>query len=163
MSLRISKLKRNRGKCVGLSPITEFSHSLFAKHLDLRLQGAFLHKYIYLLTRMHSSRMRTGRTLTVFRWNPPKKDTPPENLEEPPSPPKKDTPQKKTPPKNLEEPPKKRRPPKIWEEPPPKDPPPKIWRNPPPKIWRNPPEKLEQNLEHTPPPLWTESQTPVKT
>ena len=45
-------------------------------------------------TKMHSSRMRTGRTLTVFRWRTP----PPENLEEPPP--------KKDPPENLEEPPK---------------------------------------------------------
>ena len=44
-------------------------------------------------TRMHSSRMRTGRTLTVFRWrnpppkiwkNPPKKDTPPKIWRNPP-------------------------------------------------------------------------------
>ena len=37
-------------------------------------------------TRMYSSRMHTGRTLTVFRWrNPPKIWRPPENFEEPPS------------------------------------------------------------------------------
>ena len=68
-------------------------------------------------TRMHSSRMRTGRTLTVFRkletppkiWSrhPPRKfeaDTPPENLEQ--APPK----------KNLEQTP----PPKIGADTPPK-------------------------------------------
>ena len=42
-------MKRSKGKCVGLSPVTEFSHSLFAKHLDLRLQGAFLHIFTYQL------------------------------------------------------------------------------------------------------------------
>ena len=84
------------------------------------------------LTRMHSSRMRTGRTLTVFRWR------------DPPSP------------KIWRNPPPKiwRTPPKIW-----RNPPPKIWRNPPPKIWRNPPWKFGGT---PPPPLWTESHTPVK-
>ena len=44
--------------------------------------------HIY-LTRMHSSRMRTGRTLTVFQWRTPtKKYPPPEKI----SPPKKNTP-----------------------------------------------------------------------
>ena len=39
---------------------------------------------------MHSSNMRTGRTLTVFRGEPPENlEEPPENLEEPP---KKDPP-----------------------------------------------------------------------
>ena len=81
-----------------------------------------LYLKLHCQTRMHSSRMRTGRTLTVFRWRtlPP----PPENLEEPP-------------PENLEEPPQKNTPPENLEEPPPKkiptpNPPPKIWRNPPP-------------------------------
>ena len=53
------------------------------------------------LTRMHSSRMRTGRTLTVFQKleHPPQnlKQTTPENLEQTPPPPKKfavDTPPK---------------------------------------------------------------------
>ena len=124
-------------------------------------------------TRMHSSRMRTGRTLTVFRW----RTLPPKNLEECP-------PKKRHPPKFGGTPPKKRHPPKIWRNPP------KIWRNPltqkrppprkfggppkkdppppknldeplpkkdtpppenleePPK--KTPPEKLEQNLEHPP-------------
>ena len=64
-------------------------------------------------TRMHSSRMRTGRTLTVFRWRPPRKNwRPPENLEDPPK--NWTTPQKfggtplkiwRNPPENLEEPP----------------------------------------------------------
>ena len=46
---------------------------------------------------MHSSRMRTGRTLTVFRWR-----SPPENLEDPPK--NWRTPQKfgGTPPEKLE-------------------------------------------------------------
>ena len=60
---------------------------------------------------MHSSRMHTGRTLTVFRW--------------------------RTPPENLEEPPQKIPPPKIWRNPHPPTPPkipPQIWRNPPQKI-----------------------------
>ena len=84
-------------------------------------------------TRMHSSRMRTGRTLTVFRGEPPpprkfgepppKKDPPPKIWRNPPNPPK------KHPPQNLEEPPKK---------------------TPPPEIWRTPQKKLEQNLEHPP-------------
>ena len=47
------------------------------------------------VTRKHSSRMRTGRTLTVFRWRtPPPKKTPPQ----------KDTPPRKfggTPPKKI--------------------------------------------------------------
>ena len=58
-------------------------------------------------TRMHSSRMRTGRTLTVFRWR-----TPPKNLEDPP---------KKYPPQNLEDPPKKYPPWKFGGTPPPKN------------------------------------------
>ena len=73
------------------------------------------------LTRMHSSRMRTGRTLTVFRCRPPRKfgGTPP---------------------------------PKIWR-------PPENLETPPRKFGGTPPS---ENLE-TPPPPWTESQTPVKT
>ena len=47
---------------------------------------------------MHSSRMRTGRTLTVFRWR-----TPPRKFGGTPHPPE-----------NLEEPPPKIPPPKIW-------------------------------------------------
>ena len=72
-------------------------------------------------TRMHSSRMRTGRTLTVFRWRtppppkkiPPPKDTPPQNT--PPPPPEKLE-------QNLEHPPPKIRaisgahPPPLWTE-----------------------------------------------
>ena len=73
-------------------------------------------------TRMHSSRMSTGRTLTVFRWRPPPKIW-------------RNPPPKKTPPKNLEEPPQKETPPKIWK--------------PPLKIWRNPPRKFGGTL---PPP-----------
>ena len=94
---------------------------------------------------MHSSRMRTGRTLTVFRkletppkiWSrhPPRKfgaGTPPENLEQ-------------APPENLEQaplsPPQKfgaGTPPKIWSRHPPRKfgagtPPPKIWSRHPPR------------------------------
>ena len=64
---------------------------------------------ISIITRMHSSRMRTGRTLTIFRKlenHPPPKiwsRHPPENLEQAP------------PPENLEQAP----PPKIWRRPPP--------------------------------------------
>ena len=101
------------------------------------------HKVSTRTTRMHSSRMRTGRTLTVFRWRtPPQKKTPPENLEEPP-----------TPPKNLEEPPPEDTPPWKFGDPPKKRPPWKIWAksgappHPPPKnlskIWSTPP--CEQN------------------
>ena len=60
-------------------------------------------------TRMHSSRMRTGQTLTVFRWRPPRKfgGPPPENWRTPPkiwrNPPK----NLEDPPENLEEPPRK--------------------------------------------------------
>ena len=110
---------------------------------------------------MHSSRMRTGRTLTVFRWR-----TPPKIWRNPP---------KKTPPKKFgATPPKKdTSPPKIWRNPPKKRPPLKIWRNPPkkrppqkfggtPKIRAKsgapPQKKLEQNLEHPP----VDRQTPVK-
>ena len=83
---------------------------------------------------MHSSRMRTGRTVTVFR-----------KLEDPP-------PRKfgaGTPPKIWS-----RHPPKISEQAPPRKfgagTPLKIWsRHPPPKIWsRHPPG----NLEQAPPP-----------
>ena len=55
-----------------------------------------LHKppIVACLTRMHSSRMRTGQTLTLFQWIPPPQKfgdtppkfgdtTPPENLETP--------------------------------------------------------------------------------
>ena len=104
-------------------------------------------------TRMHSSTMRTGRTLTVF-WGrtpplrkfggpPPKTDTPPENLEEPPPPKIWRNPPKRHPPQNLEEaPPKKTPPPKFGgtpqkKTPCPPAPPPKIWRTPPPD--RHPP------------------------
>ena len=80
-------------------------------------------------TRMHSSRMRTGRTLTVFR-----------KLEEPP------------PPENLEQTP----PPEIWSRHPPKiwsrhTTPPKIWsRHPPPrKFGADTPSPRDQ----TPPPV----------
>ena len=77
---------------------------------------------------MHSSRMRTGRTLTVFRGR-----TPPENLEEPPK--------KRHPPKFGGTPQKD--PPKIWRNPPKKDTPPKFGGTPkkdtPPK--RHPPKK----------------------
>ena len=76
-----------------------------------------------LQTRMHSSRMRTGRTLTVFR-----------KLEDPPGKFGAGTPPKiwsRHPPENLEQAP----PPKIWSRHPPR--PPKIWS-------RHPPENLEQ-------------------
>ena len=73
-------------------------------------------------TRMHSSRMRTSRTLTIFRWRTPPKIW-------------------RNPPQNLEEPPQKRHPPR------------KFGGTPLPK--KTPPQKR--------PPLWTESQTPVKT
>ena len=49
--------------------------------------GYYMAQKLFIITRMHSSRMRTGRTLTVFRWRPPPRkigDTPPKNLEEPP-------------------------------------------------------------------------------
>ena len=79
-------------------------------------------------TRMHSSRMHTGRMLTIFRG----RTSPPHPSHPLP------------PPKNLEEPPSK------------KDTPPKIWRNPPqkktpsPKIWRNPPKKTPPKFEEPP-------------
>ena len=80
---------------------------------------------------MHSIRMRTGRTLTVFRkLETPQKfggNPPPENLEEPPQkfggpPGIRHTPL----PENLEDPPRTR-------------------HNPPLGIWRNPPPPCEQN------------------
>ena len=108
-----------------------------------------------LKTRMHSSRMRTGRTVTVFRKleDPPKfgAGTPPKIWSRhPPPPPRKfgagNPPQKfgvGTPPENLEQAP----PSKIWS------------RHPPPRKFGvgTPPENLEQapppeNLEQTPPP-----------
>ena len=61
---------------------------------------------------MHSSRMRTGRTLTVFRWRPPspqKFQTPPRKFQTPP-PRKFQTPPLKisdTPPENFRHPPRK--------------------------------------------------------
>ena len=128
-------------------------------------------------TRMHSSRMRTGRTLTVFRkletppkiWSrhPPRTRHPPlENLEQ-------------TPPlENLEQtpllgpdPPGTRHPPKtIWSRHP--TPPPKFGADTPPGDQTPPQKNLEQtphpqNLEQTlpppgpdtTPPLWTEWMT----
>ena len=73
---------------------------------------------------MHSSRMRTGRTLTVFRWRPlPENlEEPPENLENHPTPRKIGDPQKfgDTPPEKLEPPRKFGGPPlENLEEPPP--------------------------------------------
>ena len=59
---------------------------------------------------MHSSRMRTGRTLTVFRWRPPPKNwrTPPKNWRTPPRP---------DPPRKIGEPPEN------WRTPPDQTPP----------------------------------------
>ena len=104
---------------------------------------------------MHSSRMRTGRTLTVFQGRRP----PPENLEEPPLkiwryPPRKfgGTPPKKTPPENLEVPPKKRHnptPPKKYLEVPPQKKTPPQKRHPP-EIWRYPPKKTPPKKRHPP-------------
>ena len=92
------------------------------------------------LTRMHSSRMRTGRTLTVFQ----KLEHPPQNL-------------KQTTPENLEQTP----PPKICSRHPPEN----LQQTPPPKICsRHPPP---ENLEQTPNPpskIWSrhplQDQTP---
>ena len=56
-----------------------------------------LERVVALTTRMHSSRMRTGRTLTVFRWRappPPKKRHPPRKFGG-------TTPPKKTPPRKF--------------------------------------------------------------
>ena len=63
---------------------------------------------ITFITRMHSSRMRTGRTLTVFRWrtppppkiwkNPPPKKYPPPQKKYPPSRKIPPSPEKNTPP-----------------------------------------------------------------
>ena len=88
-----------------------------------------------LQTRMHSSRMRTGRTVTVFR----KLEDPPKNLEQAP-------PLKfgaGTPPENLEQAPPRKfgagTPPKIWSRHPPEN----LEQAPPPKIWsRHPPRKF---------------------
>ena len=122
-------------------------------------------------TRMHSSRMRTGRTLTVFRKleDPPRKfgagtppkiwsRHPPKNLEQ--APPKfgAGTPPKiwsRHPPKNLEQ-----APPKIWSRHPPnlEQAPPKIWSRHPPKIWsRHPPPKFGAG----PPPKFGAGTPPV--
>ena len=105
-------------------------------------------------TRMHSSRMRTGQTLTVFRKleTPPKnlEQAPPENLEQaPPSPENLE----QAPPENLEQ-----TPPRNLEQAPPWDqtrlpprkfgagtPPPKIWsRHPPPKFGASTPLGSDQ-------------------
>ena len=61
----------------------------------------FNYKYHFLTkiigTRMHSSKMHTGQTLTVFWWRtPPQKNTPPTKY-----PPKKYPPQKIPPPRNI--------------------------------------------------------------
>ena len=67
--------------------------------------------------------MRTGRTLTVFRWRtPPQKKTSPPKIWRNPS-------KKRHPPENLEEP----TPPKIWRHPPKKDTPPENLEEPPQK------------------------------
>ena len=88
-------------------------------------------------TRMHSSRMRTGRTLTVFRWRTP----PPKIWRNTPSPPKNwRPPGPNTPPapkKNLRPPPTR----KFGVTPPSR----KFGGNPPPKNWRPP-------WDQTPPP-----------
>ena len=90
-------------------------------------------------------RMRTGRTLTVFRWRPP-----PQNLEEPP-------PKIWRPPENLEEPPTKiGDTPQKLETPPP--PPKKNWR-PPGSRTRHPPGT---RTRHPPPREQNEWQTLVK-
>ena len=114
-------------------------------------------------TRMHSSRMRTGRMVTVFR----KLEDPPENLEQAP-PPKiwsRHHPPRKF---GADTPPRKfgaDTPPKIWSRHPPRKfgagTPPKIWsRHPPPKIWsRHPPRKFGAG---TPPKIWSRHPPPRK-
>ena len=139
------------------------------------------HLWIYCQTRMHSSRMRTGRALTVsgagggrrvcipeeffggkINWKKKEKknsDTPPKILSRPP-------------PENLgQTPPWKfgsdNPPPKIWV----RHPPPKIWVRHPPKFGSDTPRKFgsdtpPENLGQTPPsrkfgsgtpPVWTDT------
>ena len=120
-------------------------------------------------TRMHSSRMRTGRALTVvgggvhhrriFFWRGKKLKKEEKKFQTPPR--KFQTPPRKfgaDPPQNLEQTPPP--PKKFGADTPPKfgaDTPPKIWsRHPPENLEQTPPQNLEQtppeNLEQTPPP-----------
>ena len=95
-------------------------------------------------TRMHSSRMRTGRTLTVFR----KLETPPKIWSRHPAPP----------PKIWNRHP----PPKIWSRHPPK----KFGTCTPPKIWsRHPPRKFgagtpPKKFGADPPKIWSRHPPP---
>ena len=73
----------------------------------------------FLPTRMHSSRMRTGRTLTVFRWrpSPPKNWRPPRKIGDPQK--FGDPPKNWTPPEKLETPgtrPPRDQTPPLWTE-----------------------------------------------
>ena len=106
-------------------------------------------------TRMHSSRMRTGRSLTVLGKfgnleTPPQNWRPPEKLETHPPPKNWRTP---SPPEKLENPPPGPDPPKKFGEPPTKlEDPPKIWRTPRDQT-THPPENLENppGPDHHPP------------
>ena len=131
-------------------------------------------------TRMHSSRMLTGRSLTICltlllggrgipkesrnqkNFPPPKKLETPQKIGGPPKnwwpPPEKlETPRKIGPPKKLENPLKNwRHPPRIIGDPPEKLETPRNWRTP-------PVPDLQGMLGYPPPtPLLTESQTGVK-
>ena len=112
------------------------------KELCIKPYG-FLVVQINNWTRMHSSRMRTGRMLTVFWWSPPLENfRPPENFRHPPK--ISDTPQNFRPPlRKFQTPENFRHPPKISDTPLKIQTPQKIQT--PPKI-SDPPENCRQPL-----------------